>query len=573
MSIVNNDSNMLVSGTSGNDNITNYGSNVTINAESGNDSINNEEGGTNVTINGGYGNDKVWNKDSYVMINGNFGDDLVYSGWFTPKSYFSSGASYYPECCTLDGGTGNDTLQSRGDYTFVIGGEGDDTINSGGRYEGYNTIFAGNGNDSILSSASHSIIYGEDGNDLLHNEGGKYCTIVGGKGDDTIKLWADGEKGSVIEYTEGDGNDVVMFSGQHFRVPDLNFSILKGSYTVERFGDRFGDGLLIKVGNGSIRVYRVTVAININGTPVTTETATFSTTTTDTQTTTSTTQTTTPTSTTPTTTDITTTSTPATSMSTNTQTTTPTSTTTPTTSTTTDGNGGGTTIIYNGPVTIINNTTINETNITNINNTYTYNGGDKIINNYQVGQVVQLASDYQGIDVKGNSFLVKSSSGAVEIQNARDKFIGYSGSDNNVVAYSYLASGDGQIDGRGKNQAEIMIGGDNANNQIYAGSGGSSLWGGNGGADTLTGGAGYDEFFYAVGSGNDIIQNAGDDDVVNLLGVSLEQISYAEVNYSDINIGFTDGGKLQLQGQSATGFKLEGVTYTANRSTGEWSTK
>lgn len=99
------------------------------------------------------------------------------------------------------------------------------------------------------------------------------------------------------------------------------------------------------------------------------------------------------------------------------------------------------------------------------------------------------------------------------------------------------------------------------------------MWGGNGGTDTLTGGEGYDEFFYAVGSGNDVIKSAGDNDVVNLLGVSLSQITYAEANYHGINIGFTDGGHLQLQGQSATGFKLEGVTYTANRSTGEWTTK
>ena len=118
-----------------------------------------------------------------------------------------------------------------------------------------------------------------------------------------------------------------------------------------------------------------------------------------------------------------------------------------------------------------------------------------------------------------------------------------------------------------------MIGADNADNQILAGSGGSSMWGGNGGADTLTGGDGYDEFFYAMGSGADVIQNAGDNDVVNLLGVNLSQITYAEVNYSSVNLGFVDGGSLSMQSSSATGFKLEGVTYVADRSTGGWSTK
>ena len=242
------------------------------------------------------------------------------------------------------------------------------------------------------------------------------------------------------------------------------------------------------------------------------------------------------------------------------------------TNTTSTSTTSATTNTENNTINNIDNST-NTTIINNVNNTYTYNGGDKVINNYQQGEVVQLASDYQGIDVNGNSFLVKSSSGAVEVQNARDKFIGYSATNTDVVAYSYLGAKAGVIDGRDKNQAEIFIGGDHVDNQIYAGNGGSSLWGGNGGTDTLSGGEGYDEFFFAMGSGNDVIQNAGDNDVVNLLGVSLEQITYAEVSSSDIHIGFTDGGHLQLQGQSATGFKLENVTYTANRSTGEWTTK
>ena len=242
------------------------------------------------------------------------------------------------------------------------------------------------------------------------------------------------------------------------------------------------------------------------------------------------------------------------------------------TNTTSTSTTSATTNTENTTINNIDNST-NTTIINNVNNTYTYNGGDKVINNYQQGEVVQLASDYQGIDVNGNSFLVKSSSGAVEIQNARDKFIGYSATNTDVVAYSYLGAKAGVIDGRDKNQAEIFIGGDHVDNQIYAGNGGSSLWGGNGGTDTLSGGDGYDEFFFAMGSGNDVIQNAGDNDVVNLLGVSLEQITYAEVSSSDIHIGFTDGGHLQLQGQSATGFKLENVTYTANRATGEWTTK
>ncbi len=578
MSIVNNDSNALVSGTSGNDNITNYGSNVTINAESGNDTINNDAG-NNVTINGGYGNDKVLNKDSYVMINGNSGDDFLWSGY--------SGDGNYPECVTLDGGTGKDTLQASGDHTLLIGGEGDDSIKSSGAHEeGYNTIFAGNGNDSIISSTPHSIIYGGEGNDLLDNEGGQYSTIVGGAGDDYIKLWYGGENGSVIEYTEGDGNDVVMFQGNEYyvsRIPNVNFSILKGSYTVERF-DGVDSGLLIKVGNGSIRVFRVGT-ININGVPVTVENSTSSTT-----------------STTPTSTNTPTVTAPATvEPSTNTNTTTTPTVTTPetitpvnTTSTPTVTVGGGDTIINNyyygdyydnsnnnGTIIINSNVEGDVTNNTTVDNsitivkegdTYTYNGGDKVIDNYQQGEVVELASDYAGIDLKENSFFVKSSSGQLEIQNSRDKFIGYS-AESEVVAYSYVASGGGNVDGRDKNVAEIMIGGDNANNQIMAGSGGSSLWGGNGGNDILTGGAGYDEFFYAVGSGSDIMQSVGDNDLINLASVNLSQISGVDVKVGQVNINFVDGGSLQVQGGSGVAYRIAEGTFAVNQSTNQWSAK
>ena len=221
-------------------------------------------------------------------------------------------------------------------------------------------------------------------------------------------------------------------------------------------------------------------------------------------------------------------------------------------------------------------TTFNTTNtniINNINNIYTYSGGNKTISSYAEGQVVKL-SDYQGLgDLKGTSFYIKSKNGTLEIQNARDKFIGYSATNTDVVAYSYLASGGGQIDGYGKSQAKILIGGDNANNQIYAGNDGSSLWGGNGGADTLTGGNGYDEFFYAIGSGNDVVKNAGDNDVVNLLGVSLSQISGFSYDSSSVDLNFNDGGHLKVESTSSVGYRVENQTFYFNRSTNEWATK
>ena len=205
--------------------------------------------------------------------------------------------------------------------------------------------------------------------------------------------------------------------------------------------------------------------------------------------------------------------------------------------------------------------------------TYTYNGGYKVINDYQQGEVVALASDFTGINLNENDFFINSSSGQLEIQNVRNKFVGYALNSSEVIAYSYMANDGGIIDGRDKNVLQVMTGANNADNQIYAGNAGSSLWGGMGGNDTLIGGEGTDEFFYASGSGSDVIENVDDNDVVNLLGVSLSQITYASVEDSKISADFADGGHLEINSSSAVGFKVEGVTYVANRTDGSWSTK
>ena len=118
-----------------------------------------------------------------------------------------------------------------------------------------------------------------------------------------------------------------------------------------------------------------------------------------------------------------------------------------------------------------------------------------------------------------------------------------------------------------------MIGADNADNQIYAGSGGSSLWGGVGGNDVMTGGSGYNEFFYAVGGGSDVVKNANDNDLINLASVTLSQISSVEVNIGQVNINFVDGGNLQVQGGSGVGYQIAEGTFKVDQSTKEWTNK
>lgn len=103
------------------------------------------------------------------------------------------------------------------------------------------------------------------------------------------------------------------------------------------------------------------------------------------------------------------------------------------------------------------------------------------------------------------------------------------------------------------------------------------MWGGVAGEDTLIGGDGYDEFFYFIGSGNDVIQNARDNDVINLAGVTLEQISGVDVTESSVAVHFVDGGNLRVEGNSRVGYSISDAfgttTYTVNQSTKQWSLK
>ena len=206
-------------------------------------------------------------------------------------------------------------------------------------------------------------------------------------------------------------------------------------------------------------------------------------------------------------------------------------------------------------------------------NNYTYSGGNSVIDNYSQGEQINIAGDFTGIDVTEDGIQVKSSSGALDVENSRGKTVTYGDANGNVIASSYIAIGNESVNKENDATYQVLVGADNANNQLIAGSGGSSLWGGNGGADTLTGGAGGDEFIYSVGSGNDVIQNSNSNDVINLLGVSMEQITSIEIQESYVSATFRDGGSLLVEGNTGVGYKVNNTTYTVNQTTKEWVVK
>ena len=127
-------------------------------------------------------------------------------------------------------------------------------------------------------------------------------------------------------------------------------------------------------------------------------------------------------------------------------------------------------------------------------------------------------------------------------------------------------------------EGEATLVGSSASNSITASKEGSSLWGGNGGDNTLVGGNGEDTFFYLNNGNKDTIQGASSDDVVNLFGVSLEDVDLinSSITTSGIKLKFSNGGTLTVNGNTGVGFMISDTgdtQWTVNQRTGEWTTK
>ena len=472
-------------------------------------------------VNGSDASDNIKLYGNHSTVNAMGGDDVI----------------------SVNGGRHDNGVWIDGDETDRINaGDGNDSISI---YSRGGTIYGETGNDTVTINRDHTFADGGDGNDIFHIYGGystavDNITLTGGAGNDTIWIEPHYNKNIGVVVTDFSNDETLRLDDITFGISDRNLTQTNSSGNVV-IQDTSKNQPLNMTLQGVSDISQVANARYIRyyeGTPYGSSTfgELFGVT-----------------------------ASSGSSSSSN-------------SSSSTDTNSGGTsnsTSSSSGGDTIVNNYNYyGDVYIINITgNVYIYNGGNKVINNYQQGEVVQLDSDYQGIDLQGNSFFVKSSSGQVEIQNSRDKFISYGAGNSEVVAYSYVASGGGEVNGRDKGAAEIMIGGDYSNNQIFAGDNGSSLWGGNGGADSMHGGDGYDEFFFAMGSGDDTIGGAGENDMVNLLGVTLEQISAAQVTEQGVDLSFIDGGKLKVEGNTNVGYKLGNEVYACNQTTGEWYTK
>ncbi|MBQ7706037.1 MAG: hypothetical protein IJT73_11555, partial [Selenomonadaceae bacterium] len=78
--------------------------------------------------------------------------------------------------------------------------------------------------------------------------------------------------------------------------------------------------------------------------------------------------------------------------------------------------------------------------------------------------------------------------------------------------------------------------------------------------------------FYYNGNGNDSISGAGENDTVNLLDITLDQITTESTNNS-LKLSFSNGGSLELDTNNGTTFNISGTNYTYNKNENKFDEK
>ena len=499
-------------------------------------------------------------------------NSTVYSGEATNGAFIGNHASND----LVIGGKGNEWIDNRGDNSTIDAGDGNDRISNSGSYV---TINAGDGNDLISSFGSNVLIGGGDGDDTISTGGSNYKvryydTIIGGVGDDYIDNGTGHDK-DIYFYNVGDGNDTIYNFSKNdtLMIANSDYTTIKTEYV---FVVNVGDDSITLTGLGDDMPIIKTTSQNIVF----------------------------PTIDAPTLGDISTpTITPEETVKPSTPETIspvvkPSSDTSDTANSSNemssninstpiiinnyygdyyDMSGNNGTIVINSSVggDVTNNTSIdNSTTIIKYGETYTYNGGNKIINNYNSGEILSFAASYTDWTTDNNDLVINAAEGSVRITDANNKLVEVADANGNVNAHVYKADNyEGAIDGRGYGAYEVITGSDNVSNQIYAAESGSSLWGGRGNSnDDLYGNLGIDEYIYSYGNGQDNIFQSGNEDTIHLLNISLNQISGAEIKDNGVNLKFTDGGSLNISGQVGT-FALGGQHYGVNYQSKTWYAK
>jgi Ca2+-binding RTX toxin-like protein len=174
------------------------------------------------TVQGGSGDDTINGGPVADYLRGGQGDDVIFGG---------------PAFDDINGNQGNDTIHGLGGGDWLVGGQGADSIFGGGAGD----ILLGNlGNDTLVGASGGEVIRGGQGDDVL----------TGGAGNDYIS----GDRGNDTE-TGGPGADIFhSFSGAGVdRV--LDFNVAEGDKVMLDPGTQFsvnqvGADTVIDMGNG-----------------------------------------------------------------------------------------------------------------------------------------------------------------------------------------------------------------------------------------------------------------------------------------------------------------------------------
>ena len=178
--ITGNAGNDTIFGDDGDDVLYGRTGNDSISGGAGNDGIDAGEG--NDTVDGGAGNDNINNASLSVKLSGS--DWLM--GGAGADTITNAGIND-----TLDGGDDNDVITESGDRSTLLGGAGDDRLGISDAPDGTFYLSGGDGNDTLLSNQNSFADFGYDtmdggaGNDSISSFG-DWNRVADGTGADTI---------------------------------------------------------------------------------------------------------------------------------------------------------------------------------------------------------------------------------------------------------------------------------------------------------------------------------------------------------------------------------------------------
>ncbi|MBB96324.1 MAG: hypothetical protein CML68_17235 [Rhodobacteraceae bacterium] len=234
--------------------------------EAGNDWL---DGGTGAdTIRAGDGDDWIIGDANDLVIQGGAGYDTVdFSGsgagvYLSQNDTKLSGLEHVigtdmddtiqytssVEDLTLEGGDGNDNLNSGSGNDTLIGGDGNDYLHGG--YGGNDLLYGEAGNDIIYANDGDDMIWGGIGDDdIIVNDGNDIG--YGGDGDDTLYCW-DWNIGDAELYGEAGNDRIYIWGGSLYASGGDGDDVLEmeGLDSEERYSIMNGDA-----GNDTFRVY------------------------------------------------------------------------------------------------------------------------------------------------------------------------------------------------------------------------------------------------------------------------------------------------------------------------------